>query len=303
MWTPRTPRWLLRNRRARQILGGSALVVTLFGLAWVIVPEPSPPDPLALRVVGCPPLPRARPPDAPVRTATQVIERQLTRGRPLLERLERLSRSTRWAASHPEVHRFRSRETGLEVSVHSDGDVVVDRQAFDDTVALMFRHAAAADDPQVAALWGCYAIRTGKGELAGRQLRLVVPADPGACFNDLAITRPQEGNCDARGLALPTVDLRPQAALVGDVARLEFPATAFVTAGRSDHAAEQVAAEVLLHELVHVLDNAFGIPGEPGRWESYERRAYAVQGIVKAATGSLPRSVRYPGTRAPTGLE
>lgn len=199
------------------------------------------------------------------------------------------------------VAEFVLASTGMEVTVLSDGPLEVDVDALDRLTRLPLTQPGMFGDTRVAEVQRCYAQRILDGrELAGHSLRILVPADPATCFRGgrLVPLGADAGSCDSAGVTLPQVSVRPQ--LLGmDLAHARAPATVLVTAAtdpaRRDPAG--VLAGLLLHELHHVTENAFGLPPWSGSLRHYEQRAYYVERAVRRHLRSrgltLPRPIRF----------
>lgn len=193
--------------------------------------------------------------------------------------------------------------TGLDVTVLSDGPITVDVEALDRLTRLSLAQPGLFRNARVAEVQRCYGDRIlDAGELAGHELRLVVPADPATCFRGgrlVALDSPSDvATCDSAGVTLPEVSIRPR--LLGlDLAHARAPATIMVTASTSPgRDAEGALAGLLLHELHHLVENAFGLTPWSGSLNHYEQRAYYVEREVRRHLRSrglrLPRPVAFP---------
>lgn len=198
--------------------------------------------------------------------------------------------------------------TGMAVTVLSDGPLEVDAEALDQLTRLPLRQPGMFADGRMAEVQQCYAERILEGrELAGHQLRILVPSDPGTCFRAGRLVQlpPDQGadGCDSAGVTLPEVTVRPR--LLGwDLAHARSPATVLVTAASPGHPdPDGVLAGLLLHELHHVIENAFGLLPWTGSLRHYEQRAYYVEREVRRhlrARGlPLPRPIRFAVDGAP----
>lgn len=214
------------------------------------------------------------------------------------------------ARFHP-VAEFVLPSTGIAVTVLSDGPIEVDAEAFDRLTRLPLTQPEMFRDARVAEVQRCYARRMlVDRELAGRTLRLVVPADPATCFRaGRLVAFGGEGEaraCDSAGVTLPQVSLSPR--LLGmDLADARAPATVIVTAATDPQQgdADRVLAALLLHELHHVVENAFGLVPWSGSLRHYEQRAYYVEREVRRHVRSrglaLPQPIRFPDPGAASG--
>jgi hypothetical protein len=201
------------------------------------------------------------------------------------------------------VAAFELPSTGMQVTVLSDGALEVDAAAFDRLLRLSLDAPEVFADGRVADVQRCYARRLlHERELAGRSLRVLVPADPAQCFRAgrlVAITGEADAAaCDSAGITLPAVDLRPT--LFGlPLAELAAPATVVLTAAAppGDPDADGRLARLLLHELHHVVENAVGLTPWNGSLREYEQRAYYVERSVRRhlrdAGMPLPQPVRF----------
>lgn len=184
--------------------------------------------------------------------------------------------------------------SGIVVDVHSDGPVEVDTRELDRLAALPLLRYRELGDQRMRILWDCYRRRIiGDRELEGTHLRMFVTSDPSWCISGGTVgPRPGPGKCVARGVSIPAVDVsvgRSQRPLV----RMFSPATVVLAPGGESH-----VASVLLHELVHVYDNAMGITPTVEGLRPYEQRAYYVQGHFDAmwreADEAAPQPLRFP---------
>lgn len=210
----------------------------------------------------------------------------------------------RMATRFVPVAEFELPSTGIVVSVLSDGPVEVDVEAFDRLWRLLFDDPDVFRDRRVATVQRCYLRRlVEERELAGHELRVVVPADPSTCFlGGRFVPVGEDGfaaSCDSAGVALPRLELglRPFGLSVVDAAS---PATVLVTAaavpGHPDP--ETRVAWLLLHELHHVVENAFGLTPWSGSLRHYEQRAYYVERELRRHLAERgvrpPLPIRYP---------
>lgn len=194
--------------------------------------------------------------------------------------------------------------TGIAVTVLSDGPIVVDAEALDRLTRLPLSQPELFRDARVGEVQRCYAQRMlVDRELAGRTLRLLVPADPATCFRAgrlVTFGNDDEARvCDSAGVTLPEVSLSPR--LLGmDLADARAPATVVVAAATDPRRGdpELVVAGLLLHEFHHVVENAFGLVPWTGPLRHYEQRAYYVEREVRRHLRSrglaLPRPIRFP---------
>lgn len=169
---------------------------------------------------------------------------------------------------------------GMDVEVRSDGALGVDLAALDEIARTML--TMEYPDPRFAVLVDCYRRRIMSGrELEGRTLRVYVPADPTACFQGGILTPRGDGGCDAIGVAVPDTHLVPRLAGLRPLS-LRWPATIVLAPGQhSTHLepVEQRAAQILVHELMHVFDNEMGLRPHPIALREYEQRAYYVERV------------------------
>lgn len=200
--------------------------------------------------------------------------------------------------------------TGLHVTVLSDGPLDVDVDELDRLTRLPLTQPELFRNARVAEVQRCYADRILEGrELAGHVLRILIPSDPATCFRGGRIVSLRGDldarSCDSAGVTFPEVDLRP-AVLGLELGQASLPATVVLTAatdpGRSD--AGRALAGLLLHELHHVVENAFGLSPWSGSLRHYEQRAYYVEREVRRHLRrrglALPRPIRFVGgARAP----
>ena len=190
------------------------------------------------------------------------------------------------------VQQFDSRLLGT-IEVVSDGNMRVDPDEFDALVELILSVAAEHGDERVAALHACYEDRILAGELSDRRLRLFLPADPRLCFRGYKLAPASEG-CDARGFTIPQMRVEPSR---WNPLRLTMPATVAVAPGEPNGTAPTITL-MLVHELVHHLDNEFGLLPDPSDLAAYEQRAVHVEETVAASVpkDELPMPVEYEGT-------
>jgi hypothetical protein len=194
---------------------------------------------------------------------------------------------------------FTLETTGITVELLSDGPVAVNEYEFDRLIAMITGAEHPGVDRATVELLRCYhEALMETDDLAGRRLRLLVPADPEKCFVDLTVRRPPDGHCNSTGLALPRFDVEVRAFRM-PVAHLTFPDTVVVAPGAGgDRDPRRAAALVLAHELVHYLDNQMGNLPPPDDHFEYEARAYAVERALRersrAGRLNLPLPISYP---------
>lgn len=198
--------------------------------------------------------------------------------------------------------------TGIAVTVLSDGPLEVDPEALERLALLSLEDPAIFTDTRVAEVQRCYAQRLlGDRELAGHELRVIVPSDPHLCFAGGRLTPvPATGfadACDSAGVTIPEVSIRPRVLGIG-IGEARSPATVLVTAAAPpDHPdPEARLAALLLHELHHVTENAFGLTPWSGSLRHYEQRAYYVEREVRRHLRARDVSLPLPvGFVAPAG--
>lgn len=202
------------------------------------------------------------------------------------------------------VAEFELPSTGIAVTVLSDGPIEVDVEAFDRLTRLPLVQPELFRDARVGEVQRCYARRMlVDRELAGRALRVLVPADPATCFQAGRLVTFGSGEearaCDSAGVTLPEVSLSPR--LLGmDLADARAPATVVVAAATDPRHDDpgRVIAGLLLHEFHHVVENAFGLVPWSGPLRHYEQRAYYVEREVRRHLRgrglALPRPIRFP---------
>jgi hypothetical protein len=292
------------SSRART-LGGvwkavALITVAVFSLSGVsaaallaTTEPPVPEDPTTFHApAGCPELPEV---DDDAESLTEVIpaDEVHTAGKhlgahlPLV--LTQVEAIRAMLADFAPTERFESRLLGT-VEVVSDGPVAVDPDQFDALVELTIGVWDRYGDERLADLHACYEERVVSGELADTGLRLFVPADPSSCFQGYALGAVVDGGCDATGFTIPELAL--------EAGRLNpfqatLPATVAVAPG-ADVDPERQAALILVHEIVHHLDNEFGLVPRPGEFQLYEQRAHYVERIVEQLPDhDVPSPITY----------
>lgn len=258
-----------------------------------------------IRPAGCPAAPQASVAQGPHGTAiaeaqppqrTQTVATHASRTRIDLPEAVRgvrgLLRDIHLVATHT------LDASGLRVELYSDGPLALDPQdleaAFDAPL-----DARAIEDAELREVLACYRDRiVGSRELEGARVRLLVPSDPTVCLHRLALGRTGERTepCRSGGVTIPALDVSVGGVLElgGSTLIILAPAPAVRDPARPG----RVLTRILVHELVHLYDNAMGLFPRPGELMAYEQRAHYVEAQVMgwyARTGrDVPEPVRYP---------
>lgn len=193
--------------------------------------------------------------------------------------------------------------TGMHVTVMSDGPIEVDIDELDRLTRLLLTQPDLFRNRRVAEVQRCYGERILRGrELEGHELRVIVPSDPATCFRGGRLVQLDAAmgarTCDSAGATVPELAVRPR--ILGlELGHARLPATVVVTAATDPAHRDPagVLAGLLLHELHHVVENAFGLPPWSGSLRHYEQRAYYVEREVRRHLRSrglrLPRPIAF----------
>ncbi len=188
--------------------------------------------------------------------------------------------------------------SGIEVEVLSDGPLEVDTAELGEVFAAPL-HGEGVEDPDLRSVLACYRHRIVEGrELEGMRVRVLVPSDPSVCLHRLVrgVDAPPGTPCRSGGVTLPASDVS-----IGGFVRLRgSPMIVLAPSAvhRDPERPGRALTRILLHEAVHLYDNAMGLFPRPGELMAYEQRAsYVEVSLVQryAEQGrELPRPIRYP---------
>lgn len=210
-----------------------------------------------------------------------------------VRRIRRLLAGARLVAAHTLP------ASGIRVELYSDGPLTLDPTDLEDAFGAPFRAAATVEDRAFREVLGCYRDRiVGSRELEGTRVRLLVPSDPSVCLHRLVLglDDPPDGTCRSGGVTLPAVDV----SLGGIVELRGSPLIVLAPAAgqRDPPRPDRALTRVLVHEVVHLYDNAMGLFPRPGEMLAYEQRAHYAEarivGWYRERDRPLPTPIRFP---------